>query len=426
MILKKKNFHPVFIFWLFFVIQGITPSIAVGADVFTAKTPEGWRLMVDGRPYVVRGVVYNFSVVGDDPANSTLRDWMYLDINDNGRNDVAYDSWVDVDKDNEQDPDEPAVGDWRLLKEMGVNTIRVYQLPSKDPRVMPLYTIKDHRLTFGHAPNKELLRELFRDFGIRVIVGHFFGEWTIGSGATPPDEKADFTNPRHRQNILTAVKVMVEEHKDEPYVLMWMLGNENFNPYDLDNAEDEVEAFLSLVNEAAQLIHRLDPRHPVALCNWGMSNIEDIARFAPDVDIFGMNNYGNRLPDDFQRLAAVMDKPVLITEYGAAAKTGRFYDDGAQARYHKTAWADIAANMAGEEGADNSIGGVIFSWSDQWWLAGSAWTHDATEAYGVKGAEWFGITGQGDGKHSPFQRILRKSYRLYEELWNPSREKTGF
>ena len=82
---------------------------------------------------------------------------------------------------------------------------------------------------------------------------------------------------------------MVEEHKDEPYTLMWVIGNENFNPFDQDNAEKQVEAYLTLVNEAAKLIHRLDPHHPVALCNLADRNIEQMRKYCPAVDIFGMN-----------------------------------------------------------------------------------------------------------------------------------------
>ena len=377
-----------------------------------------WQLLVDNEPYVVKGVVYNVTVVGDDPANGTLRDWMILDLNNNGRNDVVYDSWVDVNGNNEQDDNEPMVGDWHLLKEMGVNTIRIYQMPSDDPRVMGLYANDGHRLTFAHATNKEILRDLFNQYGIRVIAGHFFGEWTLGTGAVWPQEEADYTNPEHRKNLLTAVRVMVEEHKDEPYLLMWLIGNENFNPFDQDNAETQVEAFLTLVNEAAELIHSLDPNHPVAICNWDMHHVPEIARLAPAIDIYGTNVYRYDLSEDYQKLKNTIDRPVLLTEYGAQAKLKSFYDDGAQARYHMNVWSDITENLAGGTGAGNSIGGVIFSWNDQWFLGGQPYEHDSGAFFGMPGAEWFGITGQGNGQHSPFMRTLRKSYHVYRDLWS--------
>ena len=44
----------------------------------------------------------------------------------NGRIDGPYDSWVDANRNDRQDFGEPVVGDWKLLKDMGVNTVRLY------------------------------------------------------------------------------------------------------------------------------------------------------------------------------------------------------------------------------------------------------------------------------------------------------------
>ena len=82
--------------------------------------PGQWQLMVNDKPYFIKGMVYNYTVVGDDPNVQTLRDWAIVDINNNGKIDVAYDSWVDKNYNNIQDEDELAVGDWQLMKDMGV------------------------------------------------------------------------------------------------------------------------------------------------------------------------------------------------------------------------------------------------------------------------------------------------------------------
>lgn len=397
-------------------------ALAQSRDVTLARPAPGqWELQVDGQPYFIKGEVFSFSVVGDDPDQGTLRDWSILDLDQNGRNDVAYDSWVDANANNIQDPEEPRKGDWQLLKEMGCNTIRIYQMPSADARLETLYRYPGARLTFFHPPNKELFRDLARRFGIMTIVGHFFGEWTIGSGADW-ERGTDYTDPVQRANLLTAIRVMVEEHKDEPYTLLWLLGNENFNPYDHDNAEVQVEAFLTLVNEAAELIHALDPRHPVALCNWDVRHLKDIARFCPSVDIFGLNSYRYGFQGIWDEIKAVYDRPVLLTEFGFQSKWKYYYDDGAQARYHKVCWTDIAANRAAAGGAGNSIGGVVFSWCDQWHLGGDPFHHGTGVFLGVEGAEWYGLTSQGDGAHSPFLRQLRKAYFIYRDLWTKAKE----
>lgn len=395
-----------------------TSGFAQPHKVETVKLGPGqWELHVDGQSYFIKGVVYNFYTVGDDHNKGTLRDWSVLDSNGNARVDVAYDSWVDQNSNNQQDDDEPAVGDWQLLKDMGANTIRVYQMPSIDGRIDHLYTAPGARLTFSHPPNKELFRNLYHRYGIMVAVGHFFGEWAIGSGARWEDG-TDFTDPVQRKNLLECIRVMVEEHKDEPYTLIWIIGNENFNPRDQDNAESVVEAFLTLVNEAAQLIHQIDPNHPVAICNLADQHIADIQRYCPDVDIFGVNIYSRTFDPLWKKARAYFDRPVLITEYGLPVLT----DNGAihekrQALHHQASWQDIVANRYGGPGVGNSIGGTLFIWCDQWSLSGDGNSHDDGGKTPVPGEEWFGVTSQGDGSHSPFMRQLRHSYRMYQTLW---------
>jgi beta-glucuronidase len=414
----KKNNLGLVILWIVAFNLGFVPDgNAKSRDVRVLKHGAGqWELLVDGKPYFVKGVVYNFWVVGDDHNTGTLRDWSVLDTDKNGRVDVGYDSWVDKNRNNVQDADEPAVGDWQLLQEMGANTIRVYQMPSADPRIEHLYIDQGQRLTFAHPPNKEIFRDLYQRYGIMTMVGHFFGEWTIGSGAKW-EQGTDFTDPGQRENLLTGIRVMVEEHKDEPYTLMWVIGNENFNPWDQDNAEKQVEAYLSLVNEAAKLIHKLDPHHPVALCNWVDRNIEQMLKYCPAVDIFGLNSYSRRFDPVWQKARRDFDRPVLLTEYGLPAIVAGKENGIVQARYYEEAWADIVANKYGGTGVGNSIGGALFVWCDQWALAGNPWQHDSGQWMGVAGVEWFGVTSQGDGSKSPFMRQLRESYFLYQKMW---------
>ncbi len=397
----------------------VSPAWAAPQKVTVAKHGPGqWELLVNNQPFFIKGVVYNFTVVGDDPGQATMRDWHLLDLDSNGKNDLAYDAWVDQNLNNVQDPDEPGVGDWQLLKDLGANTIRVYQMPSDDKRISAHYQTPGLKLTFNHPPNKQIFRELYERYGVMTAVGHFFGEWSIGAGV-PNGEPTDYTNPQQRKNLLDNIRVMVEEHKDEPYTLLWILGNENFNPGDMDNAETQVEAFLTLVNEAAKLIHELDPNHPVAVCNWHTDHLADFARWAPDVDIFGMNAYSQWFA--FDKIRDTFDRPVLLTEFGTPAfKDDDFYFN-IQKSYHKSAWGNIVDNRYGGKGVGNSIGGMLFQWADMWYFAGAPAKQNAADpGMWQKYIEWHGIAGQGDGKHSPFIRQLKKAYFLYQDFWkNP-------
>ncbi|RMH55651.1 MAG: hypothetical protein D6679_10910 [Candidatus Hydrogenedentota bacterium] len=387
-----------------------------------------WRMLVDGKPFVVRGVTYAPTKVGLGPFTDPrfASDWMFRDENKNGRIDAPYDAWVDKNGNGEQDEGEEAVGDFQLMKEMGINAIRLY---AGNKPGEPGYDSSDI--------NAPLLRELYEKFGIRVIMGDFLGAYTVGSGATW-EEGTDYTNPQHLANMKRTVREKVEALKDEPFLLMWLLGNENNMPMTeahtnatRTNAGAYPEAYARFVNEVAEMIHELDPNHPVAIGNLETYLTKEYNRFSPEIDVFGVNAYrgGKGFGDLFREIQRSFDRPVLVTEYGCDAYfEGRGEDQVGQASYHEYALRDIVLNQAAGPRAGNSIGGVIFEWLDEWWKNTKGGVepgivHDThSEAAmpfpdGLAHEEWFGIVGQGSGKHSPFERRLRKAYFMYRSYW---------
>lgn len=367
-----------------------------------------WQLFVDGEPYIIRGVTYGATKIGQSPDKGTLVSWMYEDSNKNGKADGPYDAWVDKNWNNKQDADEEVVGDFQLLKEVGANTIREYHQPFQ--------------------PNKEVLRDLYERYGIRVILGDFLGKYTLGSGASW-FEGTDYENPEHQQNMMNSVRRMVEEFKDEPYILMWLLGNEN-NYGVASNADQKPEAYFKFANEVAKMIKELDPDHPVALCNGDTLYLDLFGKYAPDIDIFAANVYRGDYGFGafWEQVRDAADKPAFITEYGSPAYAKHLTLKEAehlQAQYHRGNWLDIEANTAGKpDTPGNSIGGVVFQWMDEWWKNYEPFYHDKkSDAIGpFPGGyyyeEWFGLIGQGNGQHSPFLRQLREAYFAYQEMWN--------
>jgi hypothetical protein len=379
-----------------------------------------WQMLVDNKPYFVKGITYAPTKVGlyaNVPGRETL--WMRTDDNKNGKCDSAYDSWVDKNKNNKQDADEPSVGDFKLLKDMGVNTIRMYHSLSKTS-----YRPEEF--------NKTVLRDLYKTYGIRVIMGDFLGAYGIGSGAAI----TDYRDPKQKQQMKKIVHDMVMDQKDEPYILMWILGNENdmsltnegVNVTNTNAYKYPVE-YASFVNEVAEMIHSLDPNHPVAVGNFSLKFLQQYYDYTPEIDVYGINSYSGR--DGFgslwQTINKQLDVPVLITEYGCDAfnEAKKEEDQDAQSDYHKGNWSDIVYNSFGNPGVGNSIGGVIFEWLDEWWKSStdSASDHDTMPQSalpfpdGWAHEEWFGVAGQGDGEHSPFLRDLRKVYFMYKNLW---------
>ena len=365
-----------------------------------------WQLLVDNKPYIIQGITYAPTKVGQSPDEGTLGNWMEEDFNHNGRIDGPYDAFVDKNRNNLQDINEPSMGDFRLMKEMGVNTIRLYHQPLK--------------------VNKELFRDLYNRFGIRVIMGDFLGKYAIGSGASWYPG-TDYNNDTHKKNMMESVMSMVSEFKDEPYILFWLLGNENVYGFAC-NADKEPDAFFKFANEVARQIKTIDPEHPVAICSGDILFLDKFGKNCPDVDIFGTNAYRGNYGFGYlwRQVKQETGKPAFITEFGCPAYAeGKTSDEAEklQAEYHRGSWDDIEYNMAFREGAGNSLGGVVFEWLDEWWKAYEPSMHDTKGLFtgpfpdGFMHEEWLGLSGQGNGKVSPYLRQLRQSYFMYKKKW---------
>jgi beta-glucuronidase len=366
-----------------------------------------WQMIVNNKPFVIRAVTYAPTKVGQSPDEGTLTDWMYDDFNKNGKIDGPYDAFVDKNKNNKQDANEPSVGDFRLMREMGVNSIRVYHHPQK--------------------VSKELLRQMYKKYGIRVIMGDFLGKYALGSGAAW-NPGTDYENEEQKIKMIESVTSMINEYKDESFILFWLLGNENVYGYAC-NADKKPDAYFAFVNEVAKVIKSIDPEHPVAVCSGDVLFLDKFGKNAPDVDMFGTNAYRGdygfgRL---WQSVKEEADRPAFITEYGCPAyaegKTAEQVED-LQAQFHRGSWEDIEHNMAFHGGAGNSVGGIAFEYLDEWWKAYEPKIHDTKGLWagpfpdGYMHEEWLGLAGQGDGTISPFLRQLRKSYYMYKKAWN--------
>ncbi len=394
-------------------------AIALVAGVFVStagmgRAPRGkvtirtlkdrhYRLMVDGRPYVIKGVCYNPVPIGESHD---------------------YDYW--------NDPKEPWLVDGALMQKMGVNTVRFYQ-PGDDLEA-----------------TKRVVRVLYEKFGIRTIMGHWLGFWNYPA---PFYDDAAF-----RRKVKDDVLEMVEALKSEEGILFWVLGNENnysfggkinaWSSARIDKMEDprqclltRAEVYYTFVNDIAKAIHEADPDHPVAMGN-GETVCLDVAReYAPDVDILGVIMYrGKTFGNIFHSLRSTYDKPVVFVEFGADAYNAyeEKEDEDMQAFFLKSQWSEILANLAGKaDGAGNCLGGTMFEWTDEWWKhnewdAAAASRHDTASNWS-NGAyymdikvernmnmneEWFGIVRLSEEKENGVdKRTPRKAYYEIRELW---------
>lgn len=406
----------------------VLKTVGTGRAKLVQYENRHWQLFVDGKPFMMKAIAYAPTAIGKSPNDGydPNNGWAKSDLNKNGKADGPYDSWVDKNKNNQQDPDEKAVGDFQLMKEMGVNTMRLYH----------------------HAGDKELMRSLYKDYGINVIMGDMLGMYAAGSKADWY-KGTDYTNPEHLENMRQSVREMVNDYKDEPYVLMWVLGNESnygevgdpdpksFKAGLGSNAKAQPDAHYKFVNEVAAMIKSMDPTRPVVFSNGEVVTIDILCKYSSNIDVFGTNVYRGAMGfgrSFWQDSRDFMDKPVLFTEYGCPAYyAGKDQDfaEEKQLEYHQGNWEDILNNSAGY-GYGNAIGGVAFEFVDEWWKTGLppkflATDHDTVGDFiaafpdGWMHEEWLGVASQGDGKHSPYLRQLRKTYFYYKKVWNENK-----
>lgn len=389
---------------LFFVVSNWPKA----PKVFIKKLPSSqYQLIVDSKPYIVKGVCYNVVPIGQNHE---------------------YDWWSDKYK--------PWLIDGKLMQEMGVNTIRLYQSHDNIDEV------------------KQVIRDFYEKFGIRTIMGSWLGFWEYPCPF--------YGDKRFQDKVIKETLEMVEALKDEPGILMWILGNENnyscigtVNPWSTDEIDKEpdlqkkkamrAKIYYSFVNDIARSIHKIDRNHPVALGNGELIGLEFAKDSAKDVDLVACIIYrGKTFGNLFKSLKATFDKPLLLSEFGADAYDSylKKEDQNMQAFFLESQWRQIYQNLPGNEnGAGNCLGGVMFEWADEWWKHNpfdpQGWLIHDTEAGWSNGSyyndikapknmnmneEWFGIVGLSpDVKEGGVEkRMLRKSYYIIREFWkNP-------
>jgi hypothetical protein len=123
-------------------------------------------------------------------------------------------------------------------------------------------------------------------------------------------------NDTESVNAQTArIEEIVSSTKDHPAVLMWSIGNEldyipgtkPFNPKVWD-----------AVNQAARAIKAIDPDHLVmtVIGTSMMEKVADIVERCPDIDLLGINSYGDIFTLQDTLLKYGWTKPYVIAEWG--------------------------------------------------------------------------------------------------------------
>ncbi|TVR36042.1 MAG: glycosidase [Balneolaceae bacterium] len=391
------------IFCLLSILLMISATAVAQSDrIEVQESDDGWRLLVNEKPLMVNGM-----------------NWDYFPIGTN----YMYSFWEESDQ-FIQDALDNEMG---LLKNMGVNSIRVYTgIP------------------------KKWIEYIYDNFGIYTMLNHSFGRYGVmlNDGWMANTEYSD---ERVQELLIREVTEMVEEFRGTRGLLLYLLGNENNYGLFWGGAETEdipvvdrvstirARAMYQLFNSAAVAMKEIDPDRPIAMANGDLLFLDIIVEEVPDMDIFGANVYrGETFTDLYDRVAAEYGKPVLLTEFGSDAFNARTNreDQLMQAHYKRLNWLDIYQNAAGLGRANNSIGGYTFQFSDGWWKYGqttdldvhnteASWANagyqwDYVEGENNMNEEWFGIMAKGPtppiGHYELYPRaayyVLQEAHKL--------------
>lgn len=121
----------------------------------------------------------------------------------------------------------------------------------------------------------------------------------------------DYNDEAAVQNQLLRFRTIVEKYKDHPAVLMWGIGNE----VDLFYSNTKV---WDAIQDIAAMVHEVDPNHPTSTVTAGLDSTEVylIKTKVPDLDIYGVNTYGDlhEVPGNIRKFG--WEGPFIISEWG--------------------------------------------------------------------------------------------------------------
>jgi TolA-binding protein len=254
-----------------------------------------------------------------------------------------------------QIPEEVFEKDFRLMKEAGVNTIRLYGVPP------------------------EFILDLADKYDMKVIETIVFpGDWT------------DFTSPYQLQSLKREAIRNIKRDMDRECIYAWSIWNDA--PWTYGSGRGNVikaygeERVSSFLRELYETVKKHDPLRPVTAATLTVD--EESKRLGADfLDILGYNVYlgvtdwrngtfeAKTCDEMVEELVSISDKykkPVLITETGYST----YWTGAAQ----KDAIRDQIAK-AGKE----LRGIILFQWADNWSKAGESAVHndDVEEHWGL-------------------------------------------
>ena len=354
-------------------IAGLTLACLAAHAAFTV---DGRRLLQEGQPFQARGVAYQPTPVGDDPAaappNGDYYTATYAGLNERNL---------------------------PLLRQLGANVIRVYGWnPAVDHKAF-----LDACYNGGESP-------------IYVLVNRWI------------DPNSAWSNNAVVDAIRREFLMLESGLADHPAVLAVILGNEA-------NAQNGSNpAFWDAMNSIAASIKQQNPQRLVSVAITDAVQqvaARDAAMSALDfwcVQVYRGTTFGTL----FTEYAAASRRPLLVSEFGIDAfdqLSGRPYPDNGAfvGTVVANLWREIAANR------ETCAGGCVFAFSDEWWkdTRGSATQHEtggvrlAGLPDGFANEEWWGLYAIEKNGAALDTITPRAAVAALQALWTANAPVTG-
>ncbi len=124
-----------------------------------------------------------------------------------------------------------------------------------------------------------------------------------------------YTDEALFNQVKNNVERVVKMHKDHPALLYWNLGNELYYPYFYKRPQ-----FFRRFNMLIDLIHNVDPNHPVSTVTIGANKLRvlSIRLKSPQLDFISFNAFGtlSQFATKLKPISPLWNGPHVITEWG--------------------------------------------------------------------------------------------------------------
>lgn len=185
----------------------------------------------------------------------------------------------------------------------------------------------------------------------------------LGLWLVPERDGFDYYDRDAMARQLQALRAEVLRYRNHPALLAWDVGNE------LELGANNPEVYTA-INQVAEMIHELDPHHPVLTTIATPAVAKLLAQRCPALDLIGINSYAGllTLPQNLRSTDGQM-RPYIVTEFGPKGfweaplttwkapveQTSSVKAEFAAERYRKALVAD----------SQYCLGGYVFYWGQR-------------------------------------------------------------